>query len=107
MYCTITSEAWSLGYTTELAWGREQIQLISPYEFVEYINSKENFLLSEINSLNIQLDQLNNALDKLEQKNNDLHAQLVELLEENKQAREQFLQIRIENLTSDDKQESS
>jgi hypothetical protein len=41
-------------------------------------------------SLDLQLNELNSALDALEQKNDDIHARLMELLESNRQTRQQF-----------------
>ncbi|CAG2062393.1 unnamed protein product [Timema podura] len=43
--------------------------------------------------LNSQLDQLNSALDALEQKNNYIQAQFKELLESNKETRQQLKEI--------------
>lgn len=59
----------------------------------------------EFNTLNNQLDQLNNALDQLEQKNDDIHAQLVQLLETNRQAREQFKQMQQQTSSSEKKEQ--
>ena len=42
---------------------------------------------AEFSLLNEQLDQLDKALDAMEQKNNDIHDQLRDLLEDSKQAR--------------------
>ena len=44
----------------------------------------------EFKSLNDQLDQLNQVLDTLETRNDNIHAELVELLKSNKEARHQF-----------------
>jgi hypothetical protein len=41
-------------------------------------------------SLDLQLNELNSALDALEQKNDDIHARLMELLESNREARRLF-----------------
>lgn len=41
-------------------------------------------------SLNLQLDALSLALDALEQKNDFIHAQLMKLMESNREARQQF-----------------
>ena len=42
---------------------------------------------AEFSLLNEQLDQLDKALDAMEQKNDDIHNQLRDLLEDSKQAR--------------------
>ncbi|KAG8228822.1 hypothetical protein J437_LFUL008318 [Ladona fulva] len=44
----------------------------------------------ELEALNSHLDKLGTALDNLERKNDDIHAQLVELLEANRQVKMQF-----------------
>jgi hypothetical protein len=41
-------------------------------------------------SLNLQLDELSSALDALERKNDHIHAQLMKLLESNRETRQQF-----------------
>ena len=43
--------------------------------------------IAEFSVLNRQLDQLDHALDAIEQKNDNIHDKLKELLEESKQAR--------------------
>lgn len=50
-------------------------------------------------SLNLQLDALSSALDALEQKNDHIHAQLMKLLESNRETRQQFQ----ENLANEQK----
>ena len=50
-------------------------------------------------SLDLQLNELNSALDALEQKNDDIHARLIELLESNRETRRMFQQ----NLTDEQK----
>lgn len=50
------------------------------------------FSCTEYEALNIQLDQLNSALDFLESKNDNIHAELVQLLESNKETRKQIQQ---------------
>ena len=45
---------------------------------------------AEFSILNRQLDQLDEALDAIEQKNDDIHSKLRELLEESKQARKEI-----------------
>ncbi|XP_069691659.1 bublin coiled-coil protein [Periplaneta americana] len=44
----------------------------------------------DFDSLNLQLDELSSALDALEQKNDHIHAQLMKLLESNRETRQQF-----------------
>ncbi|KAK0175009.1 hypothetical protein PV327_008794 [Microctonus hyperodae] len=44
----------------------------------------------EFATLNAQLDQINSILDTLEMKNDIIHAEFVELLKSNKEARQQF-----------------
>ncbi|KAK6619263.1 hypothetical protein RUM44_003645 [Polyplax serrata] len=58
----------------------------------------------ELNSINNQLDQLDSALDQLEQKNDDIHAQLVQLLESNRQARKQFQLMQNQNNSNENKE---
>lgn len=48
------------------------------------------FPIPEFKSLNDQIDQLNAVLDSLESKNDNIHAELIELLKSNKEARKQF-----------------
>ncbi|XP_018393483.1 PREDICTED: UPF0184 protein C9orf16 homolog isoform X2 [Cyphomyrmex costatus] len=43
-----------------------------------------------IKALEAELDHLQTALDHLERKNDDIHAQLTELLQSNREARKQF-----------------
>merc|ERR1712241_1220173 len=43
--------------------------------------------MAEFSLLNRQLDQLDQALDAIEEKNDDIHSKLRELLEESRQAR--------------------
>lgn len=50
-------------------------------------------------SLDLQLNELNSALDALEQKNDDIHARLLELLESNRETRQLFQK----NLTDEQK----
>merc|ERR1712218_441045 len=45
---------------------------------------------AEFSLLNRQLDQLDQALDAIEEKNDDIHTKLRELLEESKQARKEI-----------------
>ena len=45
---------------------------------------------AEFSLLNRQLDQLDQALDVIEQKNDDIHSKLRELLEESRQARREI-----------------
>jgi vacuolar-type H+-ATPase subunit D/Vma8 len=46
--------------------------------------------ITDFVSLNLQLDELSSALDALEQKNDHIHAQLMKLLESNRETRQQF-----------------
>lgn len=50
-------------------------------------------------SLDLQLNELNSALDALEQKNDEIHARLIELLESNRETRQMFQK----NLTDEQK----
>jgi hypothetical protein len=50
-------------------------------------------------SLDLQLNELNSALDALEQKNDKIHARLIELLESNRETRQLFQK----NLTDEQK----
>ena len=45
---------------------------------------------AEFSILNQQLDQLDQALDAIDQKNDSIHSKLLELLEENRQARKEI-----------------
>lgn len=45
---------------------------------------------AEFEAINAQLDQLNSVLDNLEQKNDDIRAELIQLLQSNREARKQF-----------------
>ena len=49
-----------------------------------------NFIILEFEAINAQLDQLNSVLDNLEQKNDDIRAELIQLLQSNREARKQF-----------------
>ncbi|KAK0082368.1 hypothetical protein PV326_007222 [Microctonus aethiopoides] len=49
----------------------------------------QNFFY-EFATLNSQLDQINSILDTLEMKNDIIHAEFVELLKSNREARQQF-----------------
>lgn len=48
------------------------------------------FWITEFKSINDQIDQLNLVLDTLETKNDNIHAELMELLKSNREARKQF-----------------
>ena len=50
----------------------------------------ENCNDAEFEAINAQLDQLNSVLDNLEQKNDDIRAELIQLLHSNREARKQF-----------------
>ncbi|XP_076228844.1 uncharacterized protein LOC143175153 [Nomia melanderi] len=52
--------------------------------------NEENINDTEFEAINAQLDLLNSALDNLEQKNDDIRAGLIALLQSNKEARKQF-----------------
>ncbi|XP_076381657.1 bublin coiled-coil protein-like [Megalopta genalis] len=52
--------------------------------------SEENCNDAEFEAINAQLDLLNSVLDNLEQKNDVIHAELIDLLQSNKEARRQF-----------------
>ena len=45
---------------------------------------------AEFQALNKKLDQLNSALDNLEEKNDNIHAELIELLKSNREVRKQI-----------------
>ncbi|XP_060819166.1 bublin coiled-coil protein [Bombus pascuorum] len=51
---------------------------------------EENCNDAEFEAINAQLDQLNSVLDNLEQKNDDIRAELIQLLQSNREARKQF-----------------
>lgn len=59
-----------------------------------------SLFVSEIETLNTQLDQLHNALDSLEEKNDNIKERLVELLEMVKLNRDQLDQVELD-LSSD------
>ncbi|XP_078039054.1 bublin coiled-coil protein-like [Augochlora pura] len=52
--------------------------------------NEENCNDTEFEAINAQLDLLNSVLDNLEQKNDVIHAELIDLLQSNKEARRQF-----------------
>ncbi|XP_076280721.1 uncharacterized protein LOC143209237 [Lasioglossum baleicum] len=52
--------------------------------------NEENCNDAEFDAINAQLDLLNSVLDNLEQKNDVIHAELIDLLQSNKEARKQF-----------------
>ncbi|XP_076662182.1 bublin coiled-coil protein-like [Halictus rubicundus] len=52
--------------------------------------NEENCNDAEFEAINAQLDLLNSVLDNLEQKNDVIHAELIDLLQSNKEARKQF-----------------
>ncbi|XP_017760205.1 PREDICTED: UPF0184 protein C9orf16 [Eufriesea mexicana] len=52
--------------------------------------NEENCNDAEFEAINAQLDQLNSVLDNLEQKNDDIRAELIQLLQSNREARKQF-----------------
>lgn len=60
----------------------------------------ENFNDAEFQAINAQLDQLNCVLDNLEQKNDNILAELIDLLQSNREARRQFQECQ-ESLKSD------
>lgn len=47
-------------------------------------------MILEYVALNDKIDELNDALDSIEKKNDDIHAQLLELLEYSKQFRKEI-----------------
>ena len=57
------------------------------------------FNFTDFVSLDLQLNELNLALDALEQKNDHIHAQLIDLLESNRETRQLFQK----NLTDEQK----
>ncbi|XP_045413600.1 bublin coiled-coil protein-like [Lemur catta] len=52
----------------------------------------DGFGEAEYAAINSMLDQINSCLDQLEEKNDDLHARLQELLESSRQTRLEFQQ---------------
>lgn len=57
------------------------------------------FHFTDFVSLDLQLNELNSALDALEQKNDHIHAQLIDLLQSNRETRQLFQK----NLTDEQK----
>lgn len=58
-------------------------------------------MLIGIKALEDELNHLETALDHLERKNDDIHAELIELLQSNREARKQFQEsLQIENQQS-------
>lgn len=57
---------------------------------MENEENDENCNDAEFEAINAQLDQLNSVLDNLEQKNDDIRAELIQLLQSNREARKQF-----------------
>ncbi|XP_003706879.1 bublin coiled-coil protein [Megachile rotundata] len=60
------------------------------WENEENDENDENCNDAEFEAINAQLDQLNSVLDNLEQKNDDIRAELIQLLQSNREARKQF-----------------
>ncbi|XP_036436594.1 UPF0184 protein C9orf16 homolog [Colossoma macropomum] len=54
------------------------------------INDEEDFNEEEYAAINSMLDQINSCLDDLEERNDALNGKLHELLESNRQARQEF-----------------
>ncbi|XP_025985930.1 UPF0184 protein C9orf16 homolog [Solenopsis invicta] len=65
-----------------------------PDDIREYLedeaDSEEDVYMLGMKILADELDHLQTALDHLERKNDDIHAQLMELLQSNREARKQF-----------------
>ncbi|CAG9863486.1 unnamed protein product [Phyllotreta striolata] len=61
------------------------------------IDIYEGMSPEEFAALDNQLDALNSALDDIEQKNDSIHAQLVQLLTANREIRQQLQQANSEN----------
>ncbi|KYN11509.1 PREDICTED: UPF0184 protein C9orf16 homolog isoform X2 [Trachymyrmex cornetzi] len=60
-------------------------------EYLENVVYPEDVYIDpSIKALEDELDHLQTALDHLERKNDDIHAQLTELLQSNREARKQF-----------------
>ncbi|XP_066513973.1 UPF0184 protein C9orf16 homolog [Hoplias malabaricus] len=56
----------------------------------EIINDEDEFNEEEYAAINSMLDQINSCLDDLEERNDALNGKLHELLESNRQARQEF-----------------
>ncbi|GAA6095861.1 UPF0184 protein C9orf16 homolog [Tachysurus ichikawai] len=56
------------------------------------IEDEDDFNEEEYAAINSMLDQINSCLDNLEERNDALNGQLHELLESNRQARQEFRQ---------------
>ncbi|XP_012541527.1 UPF0184 protein AAEL002161 [Monomorium pharaonis] len=59
------------------------------HEYLEDDYPEDVYVLG-MKELEVELDHLETALDHLERKNDDIHAQLTELLQSNREARRQF-----------------
>lgn len=82
------------------------IEKASEIDEIDYANDGEaweigtqggDFDQAEFEALDTQLVQLNSALDNLEQKTISIHAELIELLQSNREARKQFQEYRQEH----------
>ncbi|XP_041095127.1 UPF0184 protein C9orf16 homolog [Polyodon spathula] len=56
------------------------------------VDEEEEFSEEEYAAINAMLDQINSCLDDLEERNDSLNTKLKELLESNRQARQEFRQ---------------
>uniref|UniRef100_A0A8C8YBT7 Bublin coiled-coil protein n=1 Tax=Prolemur simus TaxID=1328070 RepID=A0A8C8YBT7_PROSS len=65
--------------------------LIAPVE-AGAEDEDDGFGEAEYTAINTMLDQINSCLDQLEEKNDNLHARLQELLKSNRQTRLEFQQ---------------
>lgn len=61
-------------------------------------DESEEFTMAEYQSLNNQLDALFTALDDIESKNDNIHAQLLQLLKANREIRAQLNEAPEENV---------
>lgn len=55
------------------------------------IDDEDEFSVEEYAAINSMLDQINSCLDDLEERNDSLNGKLLELLESNRQVRQEFI----------------
>lgn len=81
----------------------EEMECTEEEEHADDINRRLEDAYSDIGikALEDELNHLETALDHLERKNDDIHAELIELLQSNREARKQFQEsLQIENQQS-------
>ncbi|MCI4394216.1 hypothetical protein PGIGA_G00166290 [Pangasianodon gigas] len=71
------------------------------------IEDEDDFNEEEYAAINSMLDQINSCLDDLEERNDALNGKLHELLESNRQARQEFRAQRNEKKVEEQKQPPS